>query len=155
MTERNEQPVETTLVHGHHKPLQKLARYPTTLLVTGIIALTLLALAARSYRHSRHDARAAFRVSEGAALTHLVQRVDPMYPDIAKQMQVEPTAVYETTIGADGAVTYINAVSCDPLLCQRGIEAIRHWQFRPWIVNGRPQAVSTSLTISFRSPAGR
>ncbi len=111
MTEGNEQGVQSTLVYRHNSPLRNSARYPTALLATGIVALVLLAMAARSYRRSEHGVRTALRVSEGAALTHLVQHVDPVYPDIAKQMQVEPKVIYEIAVGKDGTVIYINGLN--------------------------------------------
>ena len=83
----------------------------------------------------------------------LVNKVDPVYSPLAKQARIQASAVYQIVIGEDGTVTDIRVFSCHPLLCQAGMDAVRQWQFKPYMLNGQSVAVTTQVTIPFKLPA--
>ena len=87
------------------------------------------------------------RVSQGVALANLVHRVDPVYPELAKQARIEDTSIYQIEIARDGSVRRIQVVRCHPILCQAGIDAVRQWHFKPYYLNGEPVVVTTQVTL--------
>lgn len=89
-------------------------------------------------------------ISDPVATSNLIHRVDPRYPSIAKTARIEGGTVYEVVVGKDGAVSNIRAGSGARMLSQAGIDAIRQWQFKPFLLNGQPVKFSTEATIPFK-----
>lgn len=82
----------------------------------------------------------------------LVHRVEPQYPDEAKQSGVQGEVVLQTVIGADGAVKGITTASGDSRLASAAMDAVRQWRFKPYVQNGRSIDVQTQITLKFVLP---
>jgi TonB family protein len=82
----------------------------------------------------------------------LLHRVEPEYPETARQQNIQGTVVLEVHIGVDGAVQDIRVGSGPPLLAQAASEAVKQWKFRPRLVNGSPVEMQTRITLNFRLP---
>ena len=83
---------------------------------------------------------------------HLARRVDPVYPQKAREMGVEGSVRLRVAIGRDGSIEDVKALSGDPLLAEAAIEAVKQWRYRPIILDGKPVPSLTVLTIVFRRP---
>jgi protein TonB len=76
---------------------------------------------------------------------------DPAYPPEAFRARVEGWVEVEFTVDAQGAATDVAVVASEP----RGVfdaaasEAVAAWRYRPRVVNGRPTAQRTSVTLYF------
>jgi len=57
--------------------------------------------------------------------------------------------VLSATIGTDGAVTDLKVVSGPELLQQAAIDAVNAWRYRPYLLNGQPVAVHTTINVIF------
>lgn len=79
----------------------------------------------------------------------LVRRVEPSYPEIARQARVEGTVILEATTDVFGRVAQVRVLRSIPLLDAAADAAVRQWVYEPLVVNGRPRAVTFTVTIRF------
>jgi len=63
---------------------------------------------------------------------------------------VSGTVTVNITVSRLGDVTSAHAVSGPPELYPAAIAAVRGWRFRPYLVDGRPVLVSTTLQFFFK-----
>jgi len=82
----------------------------------------------------------------------LVHRVNPAYPTEALAAHLEGDVVLQGVVGTDGLVRDIHAVSGDARLVEAAMEAVRHWRYEPFLSNGEPVDVLSTLTVHFRLP---
>lgn len=88
-------------------------------------------------------------VSSKVATGLLVQKVDPQYPEAARNAGARGPVVLKVTISKDGTVTNASAVSGDPKLVPAAMEAVKKWKFKPYMFNGEPVEVESSLAVTF------
>ena len=98
---------------------------------------------ATSPRHPLH-------VSSGVTAGLLLAPIRPVYPAIARAAHVEGTVLVKAIIGRDGRIESLQAVSGPEMLRSAAVEAIRAARYRPFLLNGEPTAVETSITVNFR-----
>jgi TonB family protein len=79
----------------------------------------------------------------------LVRNTPPQYPPVAKAAGITGVVRLRVTIGPDGAVKDVSVISGNPLLAKAATDAVRHWQYRPTLVNGKPAQVETEAAINF------
>jgi protein TonB len=79
----------------------------------------------------------------------LVHKVMPIYPEIAKRTRIQGTVLLSAFIGKDGRVESVVPVSGPPMLVRAAEEAVKQWQYRPYVLNNEPVAVQTSITVHF------
>jgi len=79
----------------------------------------------------------------------LVQNVEAVYPDVARQAGIEGSVVLRLVIGKDGAVQGMKVISGEPVLAQAAMDAVEHWRYSPTLVEGRPVNVLTTVSIEF------
>jgi TonB family protein len=89
-------------------------------------------------------------VSQGVQLALLTHRVEPIYPNFAKQTHREGTVELRATISIDGTVRDLQVLSGDPVLAQAALSAVAQWRFRPTLLNGSAVEVITFVTVNFR-----
>lgn len=83
---------------------------------------------------------------------YLIQRVEPEYPEAARQQHIQGPVVLEALVGKDGAVEKLSTTSGDPQLAIAATDAVRQWRFKPFLRNGSPEEFQTQITVSFRLP---
>ena len=93
-------------------------------------------------------------IGQGAAVSgnSVLHRVEPEYPDNAREMHIQGPVVLDVRIGKDGGVQEMTLVSGQPLLVQAAKDAVRQWRFNPRLVNGSPVTMQTRITLNFRLP---
>ena len=90
------------------------------------------------------------RRSEGVQQALLVERVEPVYPVIAKQIHLEGTVQLRAIIGRDGRVNSLQALSGNAILVKAALDAVSRWRYRPTLLNGQPVEVETYITVIFQ-----
>lgn len=78
-----------------------------------------------------------------------VHDVKPIYPQAAKDQQIQGVVILDSTIGVDGSVTDVVIVKSVPGLDDAAADAVRQWRFTPTLVNGSPVPVIVTMTVSF------
>jgi protein TonB len=88
-------------------------------------------------------------VSAGVAVGLLIQRTAPVYPPIAKSARVSGTVVIQATISKTGSVVNPRVVSGPTMLRQSALDAVKTWRFRPYLLDGEPVEVETTVNVVF------
>src|SRR6185312_13606368 len=95
------------------------------------------------------------RVSQGVTQGLKVHDVMPQYPQMAKIARVQGPVVLAAVIGKDGTIQNLHVIStASPLLNQSALEAVKQWRYRPYILNGEPVEVDTTITVNFTLSGG-
>ncbi len=80
---------------------------------------------------------------------NLLTKAVPVYPPAAKQAKIQGTVVLSVVIGDDGNVQNIQVVSGPNELQQSSIDAVRLWRYKPYLLNGNPVEVKTTVNIIY------
>jgi len=94
----------------------------------------------------------ALSVPSKVADEYVEQRVEPEYPEQARDRHIQGPVVLVALVGKDGAVEKLSTVSGDPQLVPAATEAVQQWRFKPFFRNGSPEEFQTQITVSFRLP---
>ena len=89
------------------------------------------------------------RVSQGVEQALIVSKVQPEYPDDAKAQRIQGAVQLKAIIDRDGNVANLQLISGDPVLAPAAIEAVKQWKYRPYLFNGNPIEVETTVTVNF------
>ncbi|MFQ6083956.1 MAG: type 4a pilus biogenesis protein PilO [Candidatus Aminicenantia bacterium] len=80
----------------------------------------------------------------------LIKRVEPVYPEIAKQAKVEGVVILEVTTDIHGRVRNVKLLRSIPLLDQAAIDAVRQWVYEPMIIDGKLKGVTFMQSVQFK-----
>jgi TonB family protein len=84
-----------------------------------------------------------------AALARLVQRVEPEYPNAARQQHIQGNVLLDILVNEGGAVVELALVSGAPQLMPAAEQAVRQWHFQPLTKSGHPQKFKSRVEINF------
>jgi peptidyl-prolyl cis-trans isomerase A (cyclophilin A) len=91
----------------------------------------------------------AITISPGIAVGLLVSKVTPAYSIDAKKAGVSGTVVLTAIIGKDGLIKDLQIVSGPDMLQQAAADAVKQWRYRPYLLNGEPVEVRTTINVIF------
>jgi periplasmic protein TonB len=94
------------------------------------------------------------RVSQGVSTGLLLRKVTPNYPQLAKQARIQGTVVLQAEISKDGTIQNLQLISGHPMLAPAAIEAVKQWRYKPYLLNGEPVAVETTVQVNFSLSGG-
>jgi TonB family protein len=94
----------------------------------------------------------AVTVSPEVANQYLLSRVEPDYPDQAREQHIQGAVILEALVGKDGTVSALKTISGDPMLAAAATQAVQQWRFKPLFHRGQPEEFQTRITVSFRLP---
>ena len=89
------------------------------------------------------------KVGGGVQSAKLINRIVPVYPQLAKQSHTQGTVKLAATIGKDGSVQNLTLVSGPPLLVAAAMDAVKRWIYHPTLLNDEPVAVLTTIDVIF------
>jgi protein TonB len=89
------------------------------------------------------------RISEGVTSGMLLKKIRPVYPLIARSARIQGQVLLSAIISKDGAIENLSLVSGHPMLVPAAIEAVRQWHYRPYLLNGQPIEVETTVVVTF------
>ncbi len=89
------------------------------------------------------------RVGGNVIAARIVNRVQPVYPPLARQTRISGTVRLHAIIGKDGTVQQLEVMSGHPLLQQNALDAVRQWRYQPTLLNGEPVDVDTTIDVIF------
>jgi periplasmic protein TonB len=79
----------------------------------------------------------------------LLLKTAPPYPTMAMVTRTQGTVVLEATISRAGAIENLRVVSGPPLLRQAAVDAVKTWRYRPYLLDGQPIEVETTVNVTF------
>jgi TonB family protein len=80
---------------------------------------------------------------------NLLNKVVPVYPPAAKKAKIQGKVVIDAVIGTDGNVENLRVISGPPELQQSALDAVRQWTYKPYLLNGDPVEVETTINIIY------
>ncbi|MGD0730512.1 MAG: TonB family protein [Terracidiphilus sp.] len=98
----------------------------------------------------RPAAKAPVRVPSSMVEGLLVLKTLPLYPPIARASRTEGTVVLAATISKTGTIENLRVVSGSAMLQQAALDAVKTWRYRPYLLNGEPVEVETTVNVNFR-----
>jgi len=113
-------------------------------------AVTLAVLSSFPTHLTAQQATAPVRVGGNVRPPEKIKHVNPVYPSIAQAARVEGVVILELTVGEDGTVRNAVVLRSIPLLDQAALDAVRQWEFTPTYLNGVPQSIIYTVTVSFQ-----
>lgn len=78
-----------------------------------------------------------------------VTDVRPVYPQEARDANVQGVVILEAVIGTDGRVTKARVLRSIPMLDQAALDAVQQWEFTPTALNGILVPVVMTVTVNF------
>src|SRR5215469_8402932 len=120
---------------------------PTRKRITGcVLFLTLTgAVAVRAAQQAASSSEVPASVAAG----QIVKKVDPEYPKLARMARVEGVVMLKATISPEGRVTNVIVISGQPLLIPAALDAVKQWQYQPFVVDGQAATVKTTIQVPF------
>jgi len=89
------------------------------------------------------------RVSAGTAAGMALSRPDPVYPDEAKAAHVQGAVILHAIISKTGTVESLEVISGNGMLVNAARDAVSKWTYKPYLLNGQPVEVETSITVNY------
>jgi len=94
------------------------------------------------------------RVSQGVSQGLIIKKVQPPYPPLARQARIQGQVILQAEISKDGSIENLRLISGHPMLAPAAIEAVKQWRYKPYLLNGEPVAVETTVMVNFSLSGG-
>lgn len=74
----------------------------------------------------------------------------PHYPPEAREKKIQGQVVLDATISKEGVVENLRVMkSPAESLSQSALDAVRTWRYRPYLLNGEPVEVETTVNVIY------
>ena len=92
-----------------------------------------------------------YQIGEDVSMPVLVKKVEPLYPAPAKANRIQSIVILEAVVLTSGRVGDIRVVRSGGGygFDEEAIAALKQWEFRPAVHQGRPVPVYMMLTVEF------
>ena len=94
------------------------------------------------------------RVSGGVIAGLKISGAAPVYPPDAKAQGIAGAVVMHAIIDRDGHVENLTVVAGNALLADAALDAVKTWIYKPYLLNGQPTEVDTTITVNFNLGSG-
>jgi protein TonB len=99
-----------------------------------------------------HQVSQQLKVSQGVSQGLLIKSVPPVYPALSRQMRIQGSVELLASIGKDGSITKVSALSGDAVLARAAIDAVKQWKYKPYYLDDQPVEIQTQITVNFKLP---
>jgi TonB family protein len=81
----------------------------------------------------------------------LIKKVEPVYPEEARQARVEGTVILGVRTDLQGRVSRVLMYSSkDPLLVKPAMDAVKQWVYEPLFIEGKPVEAVFTVHVTFK-----
>jgi periplasmic protein TonB len=88
-------------------------------------------------------------ISQGVTEGMILSKVPPDYPPIARAARIEGVVMLKAIIAKDGTIQNLQVLSGHPMLAPAAVAAVKQWRYRPYLLNGQPVEVETTVQVIF------
>lgn len=92
---------------------------------------------------------ASVNVSPKTMEGNIITKIQPKYPAEAKEKRIQGKVVLNAVIDKEGNVANLKVDSGPKELRQSAIDAVKQWKYKPYLLNGQPVAVKTTININY------
>ena len=103
-------------------------------------------------RRSRRCLRPLRPVSRKVSGGQLLHSVEPVYPAEALLSRLEGRVILAATVMEDGTVSDVKVIEGSPILVPSAVDAVKHWQYKPFELDGKPVKNEIGIKIDFKLP---
>lgn len=89
------------------------------------------------------------KVGGNVLSSKLVNRVEPIYPEIAKKARVQGIVILKIVVDENGNVASVAVHSGHPMLAPAAMEAVKKWRYTPTELNGIRVPVEGTVVVNF------
>jgi periplasmic protein TonB len=89
------------------------------------------------------------RISQGVTRGMVISKIEPKYPSIAVTARITGVVLLKAIISKEGRITELQVVSGHPVLIPAALDAVKQWRYRPYLLNGEPVEVETTIMVNF------
>jgi TonB family protein len=89
------------------------------------------------------------KVEAAVMAGNVESRVTPVYPPDAKKKKIQGSVVLHALIGKDGKIDNLTVISGPKELQGSAIDAVSKWVYKPYLLNGDPTEVETTITVTY------
>jgi TonB family protein len=89
------------------------------------------------------------RVSAAVVAGMALSKPDPVYPAEAKAAHVQGAVILHAIISKQGAIEKLEVISGNGMLVNSARDAVSQWTYKPYLLNGQPVEVETSITVNY------
>jgi hypothetical protein len=91
------------------------------------------------------------RVAAEVMEQHLIHKVDPVLPETGgAPAPGQDAVVLNAVVGTDGTVMNVRPLSGPASLVSAATDAVKWWKYQPYLMDGQPVEVETTVTVSFQ-----
>ncbi|MGA9815188.1 MAG: TonB family protein [Terriglobales bacterium] len=123
-----------------------------TSITTGASSTELSGLVNTNAINARKAPQETLRISQGVSQGLILKKVQPVYPEQARQMRLEGKIELQANISKTGSITGVKQLNGDPILGRAATDAVRQWKYKPYFLNGEPIEIQTQITVIFKLP---
>jgi len=98
----------------------------------------------------REQVRGPVRISGMVVEGLLLHKTMPIYPPIAVASRTQGTVILQATISRNGSIENLHVAGGPAMLQQAVMDAVRSWRYRPYLLNGEPVEVETTVNLVFK-----
>jgi protein TonB len=88
-------------------------------------------------------------ISSGVVAGNKLSGATPIYSPIAKAAHVSGAVVLHAIISRAGTIQSLSVVSGHEMLRANAVAAVQQWKYKPYLLNGEPTEVETTITVNF------
>jgi protein TonB len=89
------------------------------------------------------------RVSNGTEEGLLLEKKMPVYPPIASAAGISGTVTLAAIISKIGTIENLRVTGGPMMLQQAALDAVKSWRYRPYLLDGQPVEVETTVSVIF------
>lgn len=89
------------------------------------------------------------RLEEKTAQGLVAKRVEPVYPADARVARIQGAVELRLIVGEDGRVHALHIIKGHPMLVGAAYNAVRQWEFMPYVESGKTLPADTNITVTF------
>ena len=89
------------------------------------------------------------QVNSGMSTGLLIKQVAPDYPPEAKHAHIQGSVLLRAVINKSGDIAELEIISGPIELVVSAVSAVRKWKYRPYLLNGEPVAVQTTIVVKY------
>jgi TonB family protein len=89
-------------------------------------------------------------LSPSESLAAAVNKPQPEYPAMAKQLRLEGAVNLNAFVTEEGTVDHVELVSGNPILGRPAEDALKHWKFAKQTEDGKPVKFVATVVFNFK-----
>ena len=79
----------------------------------------------------------------------LIYKEEPVFPDVPMRVRATGTVVVSFVLSKNGDVECPMVISGPQMLRNVAIDAVRKYKYKPYLLNGDPVAIETTVSVVF------